>query len=165
MKRKFRRTSYLPFLLGFLALLLISSSRLIFPGNVTSEHNPNVPNPYPCPLATAELPPQVDPVISPTGLITQTITARFHNAEKMTVLSDTGSFSTNCSGLCQVTIFLKPNTTNNLTVVGKYREIVQGDCVYGGYSLSTDSDKDGNPLAIEQVNGTLYSLSLPILIR
>jgi hypothetical protein len=43
-----------------------------------------------------------------------------------------------------------PDTTHNLTVEGRVRTVEQGECTYGGYTLSTTVDRNGAALVIEQ---------------
>ena len=50
----------------------------------------------------------------------------------------------------EIEVPLLPNTVHNLTVEGKVVEVQQGDCTYGGYVLSTTTDRNGAPLVIEQ---------------
>jgi len=153
-------------LIGSLILLMMGWS-----GLESLAFNPNLgdeptPPPMPCPEATQDLPPAVEPVISPTNLSMQTITA-FFRAESMTVINELGSFTVMCNPEpCSVLILLKPDTINHLTVVGKYSPSPGfGGCIYPGYTISVASDKNGNPLEIEQIGGKLYALFLPVINR
>ena len=103
-----------------------------------------------CPQATPEFF-TVEPVTSPTDQLTQAITVDLGNGETITVTTESGTFTAPFDTFPKViTIDLLPNTTHNLTVEGKVREVVQGDCTYGGYVLSTTTDRNGAPLVIEQ---------------
>jgi hypothetical protein len=154
-------------LLG-MALFFISNARLgIAPSRSLAASDSPVPPPPPCPIPTQELPPEVEPVTSPTDLSTQTIYVWFP-AEWIMVVNEIGSFKIFCdSGPCHaIPILLKPNSVNHLTVVGKVRPVVQWEgCVYGGYLMDTSLDKNGNPLEIEQIGGKLYSFFLPLASR
>jgi hypothetical protein len=154
----------LAFLTGLTIFLLPGIRLEANQNNVTSDGPPSPPTATICPLATQELPPKVDPVISPTNLSVQTISASFR-AESMTVVNEVGSFKTMCNPHpCSVTILLMPDTINHLTVIGKYPLVTNFDgCVYGGYSISVQSDLNGNPLEIEQVGGDLYTWYLPVV--
>jgi hypothetical protein len=158
--------AFLLLAMSTIALFLISSAGLeTYPFSPNSEGEP-YPPPGPCPEATQELPPEVDPVISPTNLSVQIISARFR-AESMTVVNELGSFMTMCNSMpCAVTILLKPDTINHLTVIGKYPLVTNFDgCVYGGYTIAVQSDLNGNPLDIEQVGGKIYTFFLPVVRR
>jgi hypothetical protein len=101
-----------------------------------------------CPRATPEFF-TVEPVTSPTDQLTQVITVDLGNGEAITVTSESGTFTAPFDTFPkEITIDLLPNTTHNLTVEGRVRQVVQGDCTYGGYTLSTTMDRDGAPLQI-----------------
>lgn len=103
-----------------------------------------------CPLATPEYF-DVQPVTSPTNELTQTILVELGNGEAITVTAESGVFTAPVETYpTEIEITLLPNTTHNLTVVGKVREIPQGDCTYGGYILETTRDRNGDALIIEQ---------------
>lgn len=103
-----------------------------------------------CPEATPEFF-DVEPVTSPTDQLSQIITVDLGNGEMITVTTESGTFTAPFDTFPkQIEITLLPNTTHNLTVQGKVKEIVQGDCTYGGYMLETTRDRNGNPLVIEQ---------------
>lgn len=103
-----------------------------------------------CPAATPEFF-TVEPVTSPTDQLTQVITVDLGNGETITVTTESGVFTAPFDTFPkEITIDLLPNTTHNLTVEGKVREVVQGDCTYGGYVLSTTTDRNGALLVIEQ---------------
>ena len=119
-------------------------------GGTTGEATPDggVGSPTECPQATPEFF-TVEPVTSPTDQLTQAITVDLGNGETITVTTESGTFSAPFDTFPKViTIDLLPNTTHDLTVKGKVREVVQGDCIYGGYVLSTTTDRNGAPLQI-----------------
>lgn len=124
------------------------------------------PTPTICPQATPEAL-WVDPVISPTGLLTQTLTVYLGNGEAVTVTSPsgafgmTGAFDANANP-AQVTIDLLPDTLHELTVNGRVREVTVNGCTFGGYTLQTTQDRNGDPLDILQV---LRQLFLPLIER
>lgn len=110
--------------------------------------------PMNCPVPTPE-PLWVEPVISPTNLLTQTIVVRGGNSEWVEidtgydVFTQTGSFNAR-SNPAYVDITLQPSVTHQLLVSIRVREIQQGDCTFGGYTLRTRHDKLGDPLEIQQ---------------
>lgn len=104
----------------------------------------------PCPVATPEFF-TVEPVTSPTGELSQIITVDLGNGETITITTESGTFTAPFDTFPkEIEIDLLPNTTHNLTVEGRVREVVQGECVYGGYTLRTTTDRYGDPLVIEQ---------------
>jgi hypothetical protein len=107
--------------------------------------------PGPCPVATAE-PLWVQPVTSPTGLLTQTITIYAGRALTVTVSSESGVFTQTVGSTwpARITIDLLPQTTHHLTVKSSVARSVVNGCVYGGYTLQTTRDSAGNPLTIVQ---------------
>lgn len=125
-----------------------------------------------CPMATPE-PLWVEPVISPTGLLTQTITVRIGNGEAVTVTAESGVFTaTGSFGVygapALVPIDLLPDLTHHLQVQARVRTVYQWGCKYGGYTLSTSWDRYGAPLVIEQVRATATPrprLYLPLILR
>lgn len=125
------------------------------------------PTPTMCPQATPE-PLWVEPVISPTGLLTQTITVRIGNGEAVTVTAESGVFTATGSfnaygNPARVTIDLLRNTTHRLAVQARVRRVEQWGCVYGGYTLSTERDRYGQPLLIEQ-RSTKHLCYLPLIL-
>lgn len=105
-------------------------------------------SPTECPRATPEFF-TVEPVTSPTDQLTQVITVDLGNGETITITSESGVFTAPFDTFPkEITIDLLPNTTHNLTVEGRVKEVVQGDCTYGGYTLSTTMDRNGGPLQI-----------------
>jgi hypothetical protein len=104
----------------------------------------------PCPEATPEFF-AVEPVTSPTGELSQIITVDLGNGEAITITTESGTFAASFDTFPkEIEIDLLPDTTHNLTVEGKVREVMQGDCTYGGYTLRTTTDRYGDPLVIEQ---------------
>ena len=116
----------------------------------------------PCPRATPE-PLWVDPVISTTNLLTQTIVVYIGNGEYVSVSGESGVFTqtgdfSSFNTPARVEINLLANTRHNLEVSARVKQVEQNGCIYGGYTLMTTRDRDGNPLVIDQ---TGYSLFLP----
>ena len=121
-------------------------------GGSAGEATPETGNgsPTECPVATPEFF-TVEPVTSPTDQLTQVITVDLGNGETITVTTESGVFTAPFDTFPkEIAIDLLPNTTHNLTVEGRVREVVQGDCTYGGYVLSTTTDRNAAPLVIEQ---------------
>lgn len=103
-----------------------------------------------CPLATPEFF-TVEPVTSPTNELTQIVTVDLGNGEAITITTESGVFAAPFDTFPkEIEITLLPNTTHNLTVEGKVALMPQGECVYGGYTLTTTTDRNGAPLTIEQ---------------
>ncbi len=103
-----------------------------------------------CPVATPEFF-TVEPVTSPTDQLTQIITVDLGLGEAITITTESGTFTAPFDEFPkEIEITLLPNTTHNLTVEGRVGQAFQGDCVYGGYTLSTTTDRNGQPLVIEQ---------------
>jgi len=103
-----------------------------------------------CPVATPEFF-LVEPVTSPTDQLSQIITVDLGNGETITVTSESGAVVVPFDAFPkEIEIPLLPNTTHHLTVEGKVQKVVQGECVYGDYILSTTTDRNGGPLVIEQ---------------
>lgn len=102
-----------------------------------------------CPQATQELL-QVEPVTSPTGQRSQAVTVQMGNCEAVTITAESGTFTGTC-GPEGVVVDLLPDKPHYLEVVAKVREIVHSNgCAYGGYTMRTNRDRDGNPLVIQQ---------------
>ena len=129
-------------------------------GTIPAETTPTetatpMPTPTICPQATPQ-PLWVEPVVSPTNLLTQTITVYLGDGEQVTVTSESGTFTTTGdftwnNNPALVTIDLLPDTMHHLTVSGRVKLREQGGCTYGGYTLTTQSDRFGQPLLITQV--------------
>jgi hypothetical protein len=124
------------------------------------------PNANLCVTPTPE-PLWVEPVTSPTDLLTQTITVWLGNGEAITISSQsgtftqTGNFASNYPA--HIPIKLKLGKWHYLQVSGKVKRLVVGDCIYGNYPLRTSLDKNGKSLAIFQMPvGKLY---LPIIFQ
>ncbi|MBK7920700.1 MAG: hypothetical protein WBO48_25270 [Candidatus Promineifilaceae bacterium] len=105
--------------------------------------------PYPCPQATPELF-TVEPVTSPTDAASQMVRVSLGNGELITITSESGTVSGTAVFPADLEVPLLPQTTHHLTVTGLVRQVMQGDCAYGGYELSTTTDLNGNPLIIER---------------
>ena len=123
----------------------------------------------PCPLATRE-PLWVEPVVMHTDQLTQTVVVYIGNGEAVTVIAESGVFGERgdfdaYANPASVEIALWPFVTHHLTVYGKVKTIVQGECVYGGYTLGTTRDRYGAPLVIRQQGGTGTILYLPVVFK
>ncbi len=115
-----------------------------------SDGNSSTPDVVQCPQATPEYF-DVYPVTSPTDGLTQVISAELGNGEIITITTESGTFTVPVDTYpTEIEITLLPNTTHNLTVEGRVRQVQQGDCTYGGYTLTATRDRDGGPLVIEQ---------------
>lgn len=122
------------------------------PSPIPATFTPQTTPTYPCPVPTQELPPQVNPVASPTDLTTQEIVIS-GNFDSATVRSESGEFSGKRdpnTGKLVVKITLLPNTTHHLDVTGHVPLNTWNNCSYGGYDMSVVIDYDGNPLTIVQ---------------
>lgn len=135
-------------LFGLLVWWLISPHGVESPGteSIEGETPPGVQ----CPVATPEFF-TVEPVTSPTDQLSQVVSVDLGNGETITVTTESGTFTAPFDAFPkEIEITLLPGMTHNLTVEGRVREVVQGECTYGGYSLSTTTDRYGDPLIIEQ---------------
>lgn len=135
-------------LLGLLVWWLLNPRGVGSPGTESIEGE--APSTTQCPVVTPEFF-TVEPVTSPTDQLSQTITVDLGNGETITVTTESGTFTAPFDTFPkEVEITLLPDTIHNLTVEGRVREVVQGDCTYGGYTLTTTTDRYGEPLVIEQ---------------
>ena len=124
-----------------------------------------------CPTMTPE-PLWVDPVTSPTDQLAQVITVYIGNGEAVSVGAESGIFTSTgsfgaWSNPALVTMTLFADTTHHLWVTARVRTIDQGGCTFGGYTLSTGSDRYGTPLVIVQQPATTpmpVSIFLPFLL-
>ena len=103
----------------------------------------------------------VEPVTSPTTLLTQTLQVRLGNGRQVTVTSEAGS-TTFTGGftsafLSPLTIPLLPNVTHHVVVAGQVE--YQAGC---SYVLTRTVDKNGAPLTIVQLGWRVF---LPIIRR
>ena len=90
--------------------------------------------------------------------MTQTVTVRIGNGDAVTVTTQAGTFVATgnfgyTSNPARVTVELAPSETNFLTVQAHVRRTSSSGCPYGGYTLSTTSDRTGAPLVIVQQGG------------
>ena len=98
----------------------------------------------------------VDPVISPTGQLSQTIVVWVGNGEQVSVESESGTFTVPGRfdayfNPARVVITLLPDTVHHLRVIAWVRRVPHpSGCIFGGYTFSTTSDRYGAPLVIEQ---------------
>jgi hypothetical protein len=124
----------------------------------------------------------VEPVISPTDLLTQTLIVRIGKGDAVTVTLESGVFtSTGEFGVygspASVALTLLPDTLHHLQVRAHVRRVIGwGGCVYGDYTLGTSHDRFGAPLVIQQIASSDtptptvtsqpgYHLFLPLIVR
>jgi len=135
-------------LFGLLVWWLLSPRGVESPG--TESIDGETPSTVQCPVATPEFF-TVEPVTSPTDQLSQIVTVDLGNGETITVTTESGTFTAPFDTFPkEIEITLLPDTIHNLTVEGRVREVVQGECTYGGYTLTTTTDRNGAPLVIEQ---------------
>lgn len=102
-----------------------------------------------CPQATRERF-WVEPVTSPTDQLSQVINVHIGNGEWVKIITESGTFTVT-GNTSLVEISLLPNTVHHLEVIAKVRKVpAWNGCIYGGYTLSTRVDGQGNPLTIVQ---------------
>lgn len=113
-----------------------------------------------CPPPTPE-PLWVDPVTSPTDQLTQVVTVYIGFGEAVTIETESGTFTVtgdfnHIANPAIIEISLLPNTVHHLKVIASVKSGLHGfnDCTYGGYTLSTTNDKNGDPLTIVQGQAT-----------
>lgn len=135
-------------ILAVIVVVVLVVGLIFYETAVAPDKETETPTPYPCPQATPELL-AVEPVTSPTEAESQLIIVRLGNAETITITAESGEVSAPAVFPTEIELPLSPQTVHHLTVTGKVREIQQGDCTYGGYTLSTTTDKNGDPLIIE----------------
>ena len=138
--------------IGVLALLLLwwllNPNEVASPGEEPTTGNDDQATQ--CPMATPEFF-FVEPVTSPTDQLSQIITVDLGYGEEITITAESGTFNAPFDEFPkEIAITLLPNTTHHLTVEGRVGQVFQGDCVYGGYTLRTTTDRNGQPLVIEQ---------------
>jgi WD40 repeat protein len=107
---------------------------------------------YPCPEATQELPPQVDPLTSSTDQLSQVVHIQFGNYDEAEVETESGAFTAAFNGSegARVDVKLLPNTIHHLKVTVQVHLSNYGGCSYGGYSMTVFTDLQGQPLVIIQ---------------
>lgn len=111
-----------------------------------------------CPQATPA-PVWVEPVTSPTNLLTQEIVISAPGMDSATVTLQSGTFTvTTTTSPVRVVVDLLPNTTHSLTVSAHIKQTTgPGGCIYGGYTISTTRDRFGAPLTIIQSTGPTFT--------
>ncbi len=165
--RKFRPNAHLGLLAGLVVLASIVYSLNAGLHSSEAATRPGAPSmPADCPAPPAPATPEplwVDPVTSPTTLLTQTLGVTLGGGRAITITSEAGTLS-NTSPIItapyssfSTTIPLLPNTIHHLSVEGLVE--YESGCFY---TLSTSSDRNGLPLTIAQFSPTLY---LPIVRR
>ena len=156
-------------LLGFVSSILKDARAQ---GERTSLGQLPLMTPTICPVATQAPPPLVDPVTSPTDLLTQTITVHAYPSEAITVTGESGVFAVHegddgWSLPGNVEIRMLWGVTHHLRVYSRVPETVFfPGCVWGAYTLSTDVDANGDPLIIEQISPSMpYHFYMPVFMR
>ncbi|MBK8990047.1 MAG: hypothetical protein IPM39_28960 [Chloroflexi bacterium] len=134
-----------------LILLVVMAGFLFYETAVAPQTTTEGPpaTPYPCPQATPELL-AVQPVTSPTNAESQIVSVTLGNGTLITITAESGTVGGTAAFPTELEFPLLPQTVHHLTVSGQVREVVQGDCTYGGYVLSTTTDINGSPLVIER---------------
>ena len=90
----------------------------------------------------------VEPVTSPTTELSQVVSVHLGNMEVVTITAESGVFTATDG---QVEVMLLPNTTHQLEVAGRVKEMGgSSPCRSGGYTLHTTQDSQGAPLTIVQ---------------
>lgn len=108
----------------------------------------NTPSLVPClTLTPARL--LVEPIPATTTALTVTLIVTVENVEWLTVTSE---FNNAFFVAGQpIVITLAPNTAQRFAIAAQIRKYSIGDCQYGGYVLTTQVDRSGQPLAIRQL--------------
>jgi hypothetical protein len=116
------------------------------------------------PVPTQE-PMSVEPVTSPTTLLTQTLYVRLGNGRRVTVTSEAGTNTFTriftATFLSPLTIPLSRNVTHHVTVVGQVDYQGTGGCTYT-YIMTRTLDKNNAPLKIIQLGRRIL---LPIILK
>lgn len=105
-----------------------------------------------CPIPSRE-PFYVEPVTSPTDQLSQLILVRIGQGEDVTIVTESGTFTVTRGSEPfppPVEITLLPNTVHHLQVSARVRIVFVNGCQYGGYTLTTTTDRHGAPLTIVQ---------------
>ncbi len=107
---------------------------------------------YPCPQPTQEPPPRVAPLTSPTDQLSQVVHILPGNYDQATIETESGTFTAPFNGSegAQVKVTLLPNTVHHLTVTVHIRQVTYSGCTFGGYTMTTFVDQNGQPLEISQ---------------
>jgi hypothetical protein len=112
------------------------------------------PSPTFCPQATPELF-YVESIPTTTTDASIIVTVFIGNGEEVTVETEggvstvTGDFGYGSSAVIEVP--LVPNSVNHLNVTARVKRFgAEGECQYGGYTLTATTDRDGNSLEVEQ---------------
>lgn len=134
-------------------------------GDAVREATATLPSPT-CPPTGTPSHLWVEPVDSPTYDLSQVVTVTMDGCDQVTIAAESGHFTGTCvGGWALVNVRLLPNIEHHLHVTGCVPLWWWGVCYYGGYCLSTTSDREGNPLTIRQVCGLCYSYYLPLVAK
>jgi hypothetical protein len=135
--------------LAFISALALAGWACNFPGGVPGVQETR------CPEATSE-PFWVEPVPETTDETTVIVEVVIGRGEEVVITTESGSFSATgdfgASQAAQVEVTLLPDTVHHLEVTAKVARTDTGGCEYGGYTLNTSVDKNGDPLVIAQGN-------------
>jgi hypothetical protein len=117
-----------------------------------AESTPTTAPSHPCTAATQELPPRVDPVVSPTNELSQWVHIQPGNFERAVVETESGSFTAPFKGGegASVEVKLLANTVHHLKVTVQISRSKINGCIDGGYSMTVFGDRQGQPLVIIQ---------------
>lgn len=104
---------------------------------------------YPCPIPTPEYL-AVEPLPLRTDQAFVTISVTISNGEQVTITSEYASV-TAAERFDSIRVPLKAGKTQHFTVAARVRQMGGPDgCSYGGYTLTTTSDRNGLPLTVTQ---------------
>ncbi len=142
--------------LAAILVLTFVFAGLLSNATATATTQPAACSPVPTPETLA-----VEPVSSPTTLLTQTLFVRLGNGRQVTVTSEAGekTFARVFSAvfLSPLPITLLPNVTHHITVTGQVE--YQAGCYY---LLNRKVDKNGAPLTIVQLGRRTF---LPSVLK
>ncbi len=104
---------------------------------------------YPCPVPTPEYL-AVEPLPLRTSEDAVTFSVTISNGEAVTITSEFTSVTVS-EGFNHIRVPLKTGKTQHFTVAARVRQIGgPNGCTYGGYTLTTTSDRNGLPLVVTQ---------------
>jgi len=143
----------------FMLFLVLTSGCMPAESARAGVANPAAMTPtYPCPIATPEYL-AVEPLPLRTDQDFVTISVTISNGEQVTITSEYASV-TAAERFDSIRLPLKAGKLQHFTVEAQVRQMGgAGGCTYGGYTLTTTSDRNGLPLIVTQ--GADLPLSLP----
>ncbi len=121
----------------------------------SATHTPTLnPSPFPtpgCGIPATPEPLWVNPLLSPTNLLSQKISVTLGRGREIVITTEAGTFAQrgefSIARPVEIEITLVPNTTNHLLVTGQVE--YEPNCFY---TLQTRLDRVGNPLVIVQAS-------------